>query len=91
MASSVIARSRISLVVGAALSLTCTGIADAQTPASFYQQNGLRIVVASGAGGGYDTYTRVLQRYYRDHLPGSPNVVIEDMPGAAGLTGTNWA
>jgi tripartite-type tricarboxylate transporter receptor subunit TctC len=62
-----------------------------QTPESFYQQNGLKMVVASGAGGGYDTYTRVLQRYYSAHLPGHPNVVVENMPGAAGLTATNWA
>jgi tripartite-type tricarboxylate transporter receptor subunit TctC len=62
-----------------------------QTPEVFYKQNGLKIVVASGAGGGYDTYTRVLQRYYSAHLPGKPNIVVENMPGAAGLTGTNWA
>ena len=71
----------------------CAAIALAadQTPAAFYGQNGLKIVVASGAGGGYDLYTRVLQRYYANHLPGKPNIVVENMPGAAGLTGTNWA
>lgn len=64
---------------------------DAQTSDSFYKQNGLRIVVASGNGGGYDTYTRVLARHYSNHLPGHPTVVVQNMPGAGGLTATNWA
>lgn len=88
-------RPRASLAIGAGAMATlfCATAAAAadQSVASFYQQNGLKIVVASGAGGGYDLYTRVLQRYYPAHLPGHPNVVVENMPGAAGLTATNWA
>jgi tripartite-type tricarboxylate transporter receptor subunit TctC len=65
--------------------------AAAQSVASFYEQTGLTIVVATGAGGGYDVYSRVLARYYRNHLPGKPNTVVQNMPGAAGLIATNWA
>jgi tripartite-type tricarboxylate transporter receptor subunit TctC len=63
----------------------------AQSAAAFYQQNGLRLVVASGAGGGFDVYTRVLARHLSRNMAGNPNIVVQNMPGAAGLTATNWA
>lgn len=67
-------------------------VADAQqTVAQFYQQTGLKIVVGSGAGGGYDIYARVLQRFLKDHVPGKPNIVVQNMPGASGMTAQNWA
>lgn len=70
--------------------------AQAQTPGSddiakFYKQNGLRLVVASGAGGGFDGYSRVLARHYNRHLPGNPSIVVQNMPGASGITATTWA
>ena len=61
-----------------------------QSLATFYEQNGLKIVVAYGAGGGYDVYARVLQRHIGAHMPGKTNVVVQNMPGAAGITAMNW-
>jgi tripartite-type tricarboxylate transporter receptor subunit TctC len=61
------------------------------SPAQFYHQTGLTLVVASGAGGGYDVYSRVLATHMSDHLPGKPNILVENMPGAAGLVAANWA
>jgi tripartite-type tricarboxylate transporter receptor subunit TctC len=74
----------------AIFALALSAPAAAQSPADFYKQTGLRLVVASGAGGGYDIYSRVLARYYFKHLPGKPNIVVQNMPGAAGITATNW-
>lgn len=81
-----VAAAAVMVVAGAA-------IARAAEPsdAAFYKKTGLKIVVASGAGGGYDVYTRVLARHYAAHLPGNPNTVVQNMPGASGITGTNWA
>ena len=42
----------------------------------------LTIVVGTSAGGGYDTYARLLGRYLGKHLPGEPTVVVSNMPGA---------
>jgi tripartite-type tricarboxylate transporter receptor subunit TctC len=50
----------------------------------------IRMVIAAGAGGGYDTYARVLARHIGRHIPGNPTIVSQNMPGAAGLTATNW-
>jgi tripartite-type tricarboxylate transporter receptor subunit TctC len=76
----------------AILAVAASGPAAAQqSPAQFYAQNGLRIVVGSGSGGGYDVYARILQRFYNQHLPGKPNIIVQNMPGASGMTAQNWA
>jgi tripartite-type tricarboxylate transporter receptor subunit TctC len=65
------------------------GAAAAQTPS--YQGKTVRMIIPSGAGGGYDTYARVLSAHLAKHLPGNPTVVNQNMPGASGMVGTNWA
>ena len=45
------------------------GVAQAQNPVEFKTIN---IVVGSSAGGGYDTYARVLARHISRHVPGQP-------------------
>ena len=45
----------------------------------------LRIVVGFAVGGGYDAYARMLSRHMGRHLPGTPVVIVQNMPGAAGL------
>ena len=48
------------------------------------------LVVGSGAGGGYDVYTRSLARYWGRHIPGNPTLVVQNMPGAGGITMMNY-
>jgi tripartite-type tricarboxylate transporter receptor subunit TctC len=57
----------------------------------FYKTKGLRMVVGSGAGGGYDTYTRAFTRHYARHIPGKPRIIVQNMPGASGIRATNFA
>ncbi len=63
--------------------------ASAQT--DLYKGKTVRLVVGSGVGGGYDIYARQLARHLEKALPGQPNVVTQNMEGAASLTATNWA
>ena len=58
--------------------------------ADFYRGKTLRLVVGYDAGGGYDTYSRVIARYLGKHVPGNPNVIVENRPGAGGLVATNY-
>ena len=58
------------------------GSAAAQDVASFYKGKQVTIVVGSSAGGGYDTYARLIARYMPKHIPGNPTVVVSNMPGA---------
>jgi tripartite-type tricarboxylate transporter receptor subunit TctC len=58
--------------------------------ADFYRGKTLRIFVGYGPGTGYDVYARLLGRHIGKHLPGQPAIVIQNMPGAASLTMTNY-
>lgn len=59
----------------------------AQTP--FYQGKTVTIIVAAKAGDVYDLYPRLLAEYMPKHIPGGPNIIVQNVAGAAGLIGTN--
>ena len=59
--------------------------ATAQDVESFYRGKQVRIIVGFSPGGGYDQYGRLLARHISKHIPGAPNVVVQNMPGAASL------
>jgi tripartite-type tricarboxylate transporter receptor subunit TctC len=65
--------------------------AAAQPTTPFYAGTQIRMVIASGAGGGYDVYARFLARHLSRHIPGNPTIVSQNMPAASGLAATNWA
>ncbi len=64
-----------------------TGIASA---APSYEGKTIRIIVGYSAGGGYDTYARVLSRHMGKHIPGKPAIIVENMPGAGSLIAANY-
>jgi tripartite-type tricarboxylate transporter receptor subunit TctC len=61
--------------------------AAAQTP--FYQGKTITIIVSAKAGDVYDLYPRLLAEFLPKHIPGNPNIIIQNVAGAAGLIGTN--
>lgn len=80
------------LTVGAVVVLL-TAAAAASGPAvasDFYQGKTIRLVVASDAGGGYDSYARTFAQYVRRHIPGEPTIIVQNMPGAGGIVSANW-
>ncbi len=54
--------------------------------ADFYRGKQINVVVGSSAGGGYDLYGRLVARHIGKYIPGAPNVVVQNMPGASGNT-----
>jgi tripartite-type tricarboxylate transporter receptor subunit TctC len=69
--------------VGAVAALmAATLFAQAQEPAEFFRGKSINIYVGSSAGGGYDTYARLLARHFGKHIPGQPTIVVQNMPGA---------
>jgi len=56
----------------------------------FYQGKTIRFVVGVAAGGGYDTYTRMIARHINRYIPGNPATVVENMDGAGGLVAANY-
>jgi tripartite-type tricarboxylate transporter receptor subunit TctC len=74
------------IVAGAiALAGGAGSAAKAQDVATFYKGKTIELIVGASAGGTYDAYARVLTRYLTAHLPGNPNIVLKNMPGAGGL------
>jgi tripartite-type tricarboxylate transporter receptor subunit TctC len=67
------------------------GGATAQATDPPYGGKQIRMVIAAGAGGGYDSYARFLTRHLSRHIAGNPTIVNQNMPGAAGMQATNWA
>jgi tripartite-type tricarboxylate transporter receptor subunit TctC len=70
--------------------LSSTAAAAGADVADFYRGKTLRILVGYGPGTGYDVYARLLARHLSKHLAGQPGMVIQNMPGAASLTMTNY-
>ena len=50
--------------------------------AKFYHGKTITIDVGSSAGGGYDTYARLMARFLGRHMPGNPTILPQNMPGA---------
>jgi tripartite-type tricarboxylate transporter receptor subunit TctC len=55
--------------------------AAAQTPDAFAGKT-VQMIIGFGPGGGYDLWGRTVARHIGKHLPGKPNVVPQNMPGA---------
>jgi tripartite-type tricarboxylate transporter receptor subunit TctC len=58
--------------------------------ADFYRGRTLNLIVGYSAGGGYDTYSRILARHLGKHIPGNPTIVVQNMPGAGSLKLANY-
>jgi len=56
----------------------------------FYKGKTIQFIVGGSAGGGYDTYTRLIARYFTQYVPGKPAAIVQNMPGAAMLIAANY-
>jgi tripartite-type tricarboxylate transporter receptor subunit TctC len=77
------------LLLGTALVLPAF-TASAQTPSEFYKDKQIKFLVSSSAGGGFDTYTRLIARHIQMHMAGKPTFVVQNMAGAGGLQAANF-
>ena len=83
-------RTKLLRSIGAAFLLFCAAplAAKAQmADANFFKGKTVRLVVGFSAGGGFDLYARMIAPYIGRAL--GANVVVENQPGAGGITATN--
>ena len=73
--------------ISAALLLAVTTADGAE---DFYRGKQIRLIVSTDAGGAYDTYARLLAQVLKDHIPGNPAIIVQNMPGASGLKAANY-
>ena len=57
----------------------------AQTPAEFYKNRPITVLIGGGVGGGYDVYVRTFIRHATRHIPGNPSFIAKNLPAASGL------
>ena len=57
----------------------------APSVAEFYKGKQIDLLIGYTAGGGYDVYARLIARYIGTHIPGNPNIVPRNKPGAGSL------
>src|SRR5690242_12831985 len=67
-----------------AIGLSCNAAA-ADPIADFYRGKTVNLILSAGAGGGYASYGHAFAPYFAKHIPGQPNIVVQNMPGAGGI------
>ena len=55
----------------------------------FFKGKTVVVLVGTAAGGGFDTYSRMMARHIGKHLKGNPSRIVENMPGAGGIITAN--
>jgi len=79
----------IPLALAAALVLSASATR-AQPAETFFAGKQITVLIGTTAGGGYDSYGRLVARNIGRHIPGQPAVVAKNMPGAGGLASANY-
>src|SRR5262252_3428932 len=70
--------------------LASSSQASAQPVADFYRGKTLRMLIGYGPGGGYDIYGRLVAEFLPRHLPGSPTIITQNMPGAGSFVAAKY-
>jgi tripartite-type tricarboxylate transporter receptor subunit TctC len=77
------------LIAALAALLALSASASAQSVEEFYRGKQMKFVASYAAGTDYDTWTRLIARYYPKYIPGKPTMIVQNMAGAGGLQGAN--
>ncbi len=75
------------IVISALCAIGYASIARAEDDT--FAKAGMRMIIGTGPGGSYDTIGRLVARHMGKHLPGNPNIVPMNIPGAGGLIAAN--
>jgi tripartite-type tricarboxylate transporter receptor subunit TctC len=75
-------------VMGLLLLLLSAATVGAQAP--YFQGKTITVVVGYQAGDGYDIWSRLLAAHIGKHIPGSPGMVVQNMPGAGSMIAANY-
>jgi tripartite-type tricarboxylate transporter receptor subunit TctC len=56
----------------------------------FFKGQSIRLLVGNSAGGAMDDWARFVALHLGKHIPGNPDVIVQNMPGAGGITAANY-
>ena len=63
---------------------------DGAAQPEFFARKTVTVIIGYTAGGSYDLYGRMIARHLGRHIPGSPTVIAQNMPGAGSLKAANY-
>lgn len=75
-------------IAAMAATVALTAPAFGQSVEQFYKGKQVKLLVGSGAGGGGDVFARIFAKHLPKHLPGSPSIVVQNVPAAGGVVAT---
>jgi tripartite-type tricarboxylate transporter receptor subunit TctC len=58
--------------------------------ADFYAGKTINFIVGADAAGGYDVYARAIARHLARFIPGTPSIVVQNMPGAGSAKAASY-
>src|SRR3954469_5115605 len=64
--------------------------AAADTPGNFFANKQIKVIVSSQVGADYDLWMRFIAPYMSRYIPGTPPLLVQNMPGAGGIVGANY-
>jgi tripartite-type tricarboxylate transporter receptor subunit TctC len=82
----------IALKFGAFLAacLLTSVASQAQSAAEYYAGKQIRLVTGSPPGDSYDVWARIVANHLNRHIPGKPDIIVQNMPGGGTLIAANW-
>ena len=81
---------KLGLIVLLVFSITIFVHKQESLGAPYYQGKMITILVGFSPGGGYDRLSRMLAKHLPKHIPGKPNIIVQNMPGASSILATNY-
>jgi tripartite-type tricarboxylate transporter receptor subunit TctC len=81
---------RAILAIVSAIAIFCAGGAGAESVDRFFAGKTVRIVIGTPVGGEYGLYAQLVARHIGRFVPGNPTVIVQSMPGAAGVTALRY-
>ncbi|MPY72370.1 MAG: hypothetical protein GEU92_20135 [Alphaproteobacteria bacterium] len=76
--------------LSAAVTVSAAAPASADAVSDFYKGKTVTLIVGSGEGGSYDFMGRLIARHLQSHIPGKPNIIVNNMPGASSVRATGY-
>jgi len=84
-----ISHRRAGVLIGAVAAFVFSAPAVADEVADYFRGKQISFQVGFGAGGGYDTTSRIVARHFGRHVPGNPSVIVQNVPGAGSIKVAN--
>src|SRR6266576_4198974 len=74
----------------ALMAVCCAAFARAADQRPFYEGKTINMIISTSPGGATDVAGRLAARYLGKYIPGHPNIIAQNMPGAGGIVSANY-